>query len=316
LSKRTSFVAWLQLLRLPNVFTTVADVAMGYLVTHGDLDPASDFALLVVVSCLLYLSGMVLNDVFDAEVDARDRPNRPIPSGRVSRKAAAIAGWAMLATGVLVAWWISFAANDWRPGAVAILLASCILLYDGALKRTRFAPLLMGECRMLNVLLGMSLFIIPWGKAEVMIAIGIGIYIIGVTIFARTDARISLRSRLATGLIVLLAGMLILASVPRLTADRPPLSIEMTHGRWYFLWAALAIVVCRRCAIAVVDPVPQRVQAAVRHCVHSIIALDAAVCVGYTPWHALHGYVVPIWAFIVLALLIPTMLLTRWLNAT
>lgn len=316
MGQRSKSIAWLQLLRLPNVFTAIADVAMGYLVTHGELAPVWDFALLVVASCLLYSSGMVLNDVFDAEVDARDRPDRPIPSGRVSRRAAATAGWAMLVAGVFVAWRISFAANDWRPGAVAVLLASCILLYDGALKRTRFAPLLMGECRMLNVLLGMSLFIIPWGKAEVMIAIGIGIYIIGVTIFARTDARISLRSRLATGLIVLIAGMALLAAVPRLTVDRPPLSIEMTHGRWYLLWAALAVVVCRHCVIAVVNPVPQRVQAAVRHCVQSIIALDAAVCVGYTPWHALYGYTVPIWAFIVLALLIPTTLLTRWLNAT
>ena len=33
---------------------------------------------------------MVLNDVFDAEVDAREQPDRPIPSGRVSRRAAAL----------------------------------------------------------------------------------------------------------------------------------------------------------------------------------------------------------------------------------
>ena len=97
-------IAWLQLLRLPNVFTAVADVMMGYLVTHGDLQPPLQFALLVAASCLLYLSGMVLNDVFDAEVDARERPERPIPSGRVSLRAATAVGWAMLASGVLVAW--------------------------------------------------------------------------------------------------------------------------------------------------------------------------------------------------------------------
>lgn len=164
---------------------------MGYLITHPDLQPINDFALLVAASCMLYLSGMVLNDVFDSESDARDRPDRPIPSGRVSLRAATAAGWGLLAGGVLIAWFVSVQDNDWRPGAIATLLAACILLYDGALKRTRLAPIVMGECRTLNVLLGMSLMIIPWGEAEVLIAIGIGVYIMGVTIFARTDARIS-----------------------------------------------------------------------------------------------------------------------------
>lgn len=297
--------AWLQLLRLPNVFTAVADVTMGYVVTNRNLQPAPHFALLVATSCLLYLSGMVLNDVFDAEVDARDRPERPIPSGRVSLKAATALGWAMLATGIAVAWFLSDSANDWLPGAIATLLAACILLYDGALKRSRFAPLLMGECRFLNVLLGMSLTIFLWGKAELLIAAGIGIYVLGVTVFARSDARVSSRRRLTAGLIVLLAGIALLAAVPSLTFNRPPL--EVSPNGWYLLWAALGLITARRCVMAVFEPTPPRVQAAVRHCVHWIIVLDAAVCVGYAGAY---------WGFVVIALLAPTLLLTMWLNAT
>ena len=85
-SYRPRWFAWLQLVRLPNVFTAAADVAMGYLVTHDTLRPATHFALLAAASCLLYLSGMVLNDVFDADADARERPERPIPSGRVAQR--------------------------------------------------------------------------------------------------------------------------------------------------------------------------------------------------------------------------------------
>jgi 4-hydroxybenzoate polyprenyltransferase len=183
-------VAWLKLLRLPNVFTAVADVMMGYLVTsRGILHSPSNLAFLVLASCCLYLSGMVLNDVFDAEVDAREQPERPIPSGRISIDAAKAVGWGLLATGLLVAWCLSiFIENDWRPGVIATLLAMCILMYDGPLKRMRIAPLVMGECRFLNVLLGMSLTLIPWDKFEILIAAGIGIYIFGVTVFARTDA--------------------------------------------------------------------------------------------------------------------------------
>lgn len=298
---------WLKLLRLPNVFTAVADVAMGYLFTHpiGDLEPISHFALLIAASCCLYLSGMVLNDVFDAAVDAVEQPHRPIPSGRISRRTAAVVGWGLLFAGVAITWMVAFAENDWRPGVVGTLLGSCILLYDGALKRTRLAPMVMGECRLLNVLLGMSLLVIPWGAAEVLIAVGIGVYIFGVTLFARTDAQISSRKALVRGFLVLLAGIGTLSIVPWWTGNRPALVINYTG--WWLLWVAIALIIGRRCIMAIFEPSPQRVQSAVRNCVHSLIVLDAAVTVGYTG---------PFWGFAILCLLFPTMLLTLWLNAT
>jgi UbiA prenyltransferase family protein len=297
--------AWLQLLRLPNVFTAAADVTMGFVVTQRGLEPRLDFAMLVVASCLLYLSGMVLNDVFDAEIDARERPDRPIPSGRIPLDVAMIVGWAMLASGLTLSCVVSLHANDWRPAVVASLLALVILLYDGKLKRSRFAPLLMGECRFLNVLLGMSLFLIPWGKPELLIAGGLGIYIIGVTIFARTDAHVSLRSRLVIGFTILIGGIALLASVPQLTNERPPL--EILWVGWVLLWVTGGLIIARRCVLAILDPSPGRVQAAVRHCVQSIIVLDAVVCAGYAGTY---------WGLVVLTFLIPTYLLTMWLNAT
>jgi hypothetical protein len=297
--------AWLQLLRLPNVFTAAADVTMGYVVTHGELQPVLYFGLLVSASCLLYLSGMVLNDVFDAEVDAIEQPHRPIPSGRVPLKSAATVGWGLWISGLACGWLVTFLANDWRPGVVATLLGCIILLYDGALKTSRFAPLLMGECRFLNVLLGMSLMFVPWGRAELLIATGIGIYIVGVTVFARTDAKLSSRGRLTSGLLVLVAGIVLLAGVPTLTYYRPPL--EVPPVGWHLLWIAIGLITLRRCISAIFEPTPQRVQAAVRHCVQSIIVLDAAVAVGYAG---------PFWGFVILALLVPTLLLTMWLNST
>jgi 4-hydroxybenzoate polyprenyltransferase len=306
-------IAWLQLLRLPNVFTAVADVAMGYVITHGDLQPAWQFALLAVASCLLYLSGMVLNDVFDAQADARDRPDRPIPSGRIPRRTAAACGLALLASGTLTTWFTSAITHDARPATIGTLLATSIVLYDYTLKRTPLAPFTMGACRTLNVLLGMSLaywgkpkdFVSPWSSQECLIALGIGIYIIGVTIFARTEARQTSRARLIAGLAVLLTGMALVAAVPVLTENRPRLVVA--QNGWYLLWAALALVTARRCVAAISEPVPARVQAAVRHCVQSIIVLDAAVCVGYAG---------PVWGLAVLALIFPTLLLSLWLKAT
>ena len=87
--------AYLQLVRLPNVFTAMADVLLGYLFTHPRLEPVGHFALLLVASSMLYLAGMVLNDYFDQEQDARERPARPLPSGRVTPQAARLLGGAV-----------------------------------------------------------------------------------------------------------------------------------------------------------------------------------------------------------------------------
>lgn len=305
LTKRDRWFAMLQLLRLPNVFTAAADVAMGFLVAHGVFQSGEVFALLVTASCLLYLSGTVLNDVFDAEVDRRERPERPIPSGRVSPAAAAALGWALLASGVLVAWLAGYVAGDWRPGAVGTVLAACIVLYDAVLKHTLLGPLLMGACRALNVLLGMSAVPRELTTVEWTIAAAIGVYIVGVTWFARSDADASPRGQLVGGLVVLLAGMAILASLPAWAGGEGPTMIA-PRG-WYLLWAVLSLIIARRCVVALFEPTPSRVQAAVRHAVHSLIVLDAAVVLGFVGIY---------WGCAVLLLIFPTMLLTAWLDAT
>lgn len=307
--------AWLRLLRLPNVFTAVADVTMGYLVTQRSLEPALHFLLLVVASCLLYLAGMVLNDVFDVDEDARDQPSRPIPSKQISRRSAAIAGYGMLAGAIACAWIVSAIARDLRPGIVALLLAGCVLLYDGVFKRFPVAPIVMGACRMLNVLLGMSLAsrsldaaatAVMWNSvAAWWLASGMGIYVTGVTIFARSDARRSSPLQLSAGLAVLMTGMAVLATTPIVTGNLPPLTV--VENGWYVLWILLGLITARRCVGAILQPTSPNVQAAVRHCVHSIIVLNAAACVGYAG---------PFWGFAVLALLFPTVALTAWIRAT
>jgi 4-hydroxybenzoate polyprenyltransferase len=301
-------IAWLKLLRLPNVFTAAADVMMGFLVTHGNLEPAWQVVLLVVSSCLLYLSGMVLNDVFDAEVDACEQPHRPIPSGKISRRSARNVGWAMMLSGVLVAWCLSITADDGRPAAVATLLAICIVLYDAVLKGTPIAPIGMGACRAWNVVLGMSLGFVQasldWHVSEILIVAGLGVYVTGVTLFSSTDANVSSRAPLISGLVILLAGLAVLATIPAIATN---LALVVRREGWYFLWAVLALITTRRCVLAIMQPTSQRVQAAVRHCVQSIIVLDAAVCVGFAG---------PFWGLVVLLLLFPTLLLTMWLDTT
>ena len=100
---------------------------------------------------------MVLNDVFDREQDARERPTRPIPSGRISIGRAAAIGWTLIGrrrrAGLVGR---RGGAATGGPGVVATLLAATVSGYDAVLKRTPLGPLAMGACRTLNVLLGMS----------------------------------------------------------------------------------------------------------------------------------------------------------------
>jgi 4-hydroxybenzoate polyprenyltransferase len=307
MNRQSTVAALLQLVRLPNVFTALADVAMGFLLTQGSLHPLAVFALLAATSCSLYLAGMVLNDVFDAEVDARERPARPIPSGRVPLRTATALGWGLLVSSLLFGWCAGYLAGDWGPAIIATLLAACVVLYDRTLKRTPIAPLLMGGCRMLNVLLGMSLSATAWAAAEWSIAAGIGVYIVGVTLFARTEARATSRGRLLAGTLVMLAGMVIVAAAPFSSDLADATRLVIRDRDWLFFWAMLVLLIGWRCVAAIVEPRPSRVQAAVRNAVQSIIVLDAAVCV---------GFVGPTWGIAILVLLVPTFMLTQWLKAT
>ena len=129
----------LALLRPPNVFTAFADSLAGLVVllALGLAVPDRACAILLA-SGALYLSGIVLNDVLDREIDARERPARPIPSGAVSVATATLLGVVLMASGVAIAWWIGRAS-----GTLAMILAGCILLYDGGMKATKLGPLVL-----------------------------------------------------------------------------------------------------------------------------------------------------------------------------
>ncbi len=143
--------AYLDLIRIPNVITAVADIIAGFLFVGGSADDWAILLLLAAASSCLYGGGVVLNDYCDVERDARERPDRPIPSGRVSRKAALCLTCALLGIGFALA-----ASFSRRAGGIAALLIASIVLYDRLLKTTVLAPALMGLCRALNLALAMS----------------------------------------------------------------------------------------------------------------------------------------------------------------
>ncbi len=298
-----------ELVRLPNVFTAASDVLMGYLFVHSTLEPWWTVTSLVAASCLLYMAGMVLNDYFDFDIDRRERPHRPLPSGRMARTTAARLGWALLVLGVLLAAGAGLARGRLRTAVVAGMLAVAIAVYDGLVKRTPLAPAIMGACRGLNVLLGMSTVAAPWRLASWIVAAAMACYVTGITWFARREAAHSSRVPLIGGLLVMLCGLALWAAFPSWLepgfSGQPVLALPV--GPWRMLSLAIAASVLWRAAWAVVEPEPARIQAAVRHAILSLIMLDASVVLALRGWeHALP----------VALLVLPALFLGRWIYST
>ncbi len=271
-------LAWLQLMRIPTVFTALSNILCGYLITH-QLTPArlpqqTDLWLLLISSAGLYLGGMVLNDVFDAALDAIERPERPIPSGRISRKAASIFGALLLIIGVGCAAAVG-------PGSLLIggLIVAVVLLYDGCLKSTFVAPLGMGTCRFLNLMLGASAattMTSVWQTTPMTVAAGLGIYILGVTVFARNEAGKSSSTGLLTGVGIMLCGIGL--DVWLVTGSGAEKAISGSQ----MALLILGLNILMRAAIVIGNPQPVRIQRTVGLMLLCIIFLDALMVFGLT----------------------------------
>ncbi len=299
--------AYAQLVRLPNVFTALADISLGALAAFFTGAPPErwpSFALLMGASACLYSAGMVWNDFFDVEQDQRERPFRPVPSGRIARATAARLGASLLAVGLalaILAGWLTDAAR-WDAAGVAGLLVLAILLYDGWLKRTWAGPIGMGSCRFLNVLLGLSVAEeagLPW-NARIYLALVVGLYIVGVTWFARTEARLSSKSALIGAAVVMGAACVLALALPLL-------SHPGTSSVFFpYLVVAMAFFVGIPVGRALAEPVPSRVQAAVKRALMGLVILDAVLATAFA------GAV----GLVILLLLLPALYLGRWIYST
>lgn len=147
---------YLQLMRPANLVTAIADILAGLslakFIFSTDILSIQTIILLSISTVGLYGGGVVFNDVFDAELDAIERPERAIPSGKVSKQNATILGFSLLVIGIFCASLVSFESM-----IIALSVAVLALVYDKFGKHHAFfGPINMGLCRGGNLLLGMS----------------------------------------------------------------------------------------------------------------------------------------------------------------
>jgi hypothetical protein len=178
----SSASAWLQLARVSNTPTVVSNSVAGA-VLASTAAQAGEVAVVAGSMALFYTAGMILNDLLDYEVDLRERPERPLPSGAVSRPAALTAVIALFAAGEAL-----LLLEGTEPFLAGLGLIGLIVLYDAWHKGNPLSPVLMGACRALVYFVAA---LAVAGEVPLEVATGAAvllIYIVGLTQVAKAES--------------------------------------------------------------------------------------------------------------------------------
>ncbi|MEA5594957.1 UbiA-like protein EboC [Rivularia sp. UHCC 0363] len=257
--------AYLQLTRPANIVTAWADVLAGIAAAGFaiSLNPVSVICLLIATTGL-YGGGVVFNDVFDAELDAKERPERPIPSGRATFRGAAFFGSILLIVGVSAAAQVSLLSM-----AIAIGVAAAALLYDAYGKHHTFlGPLNMGICRGGNLLLGVSILSPMLAESWYLALIPIT-YIAAITAISQGEVHGGKRSTGIVALVLMgavITGLLGLGGLNKSNLVAVVPFVILLSGRVLLPFIK-----------AVSEPSAENIRTAVRSGVLSLIVLDATI---------------------------------------
>lgn len=268
--------AYLELMRPANIVTAFADILAGFAAAGGVLRFSGETQLispdgliwLLISTFGLYGGGVVFNDVFDAELDAKERPERAIPSGRVSKLQATILGVVLHTIGVLTAFQVNFFA-----GIIAAVIVVMTIIYDSKAKHSVvFGPLFMGLCRGGNLLLGVS--IIPgillenWYLAIIPI-----VYIASITLISRGEVSggNKIHGYTAVGMVFSVMTALLLLAI------NPDYSLLLASP-FLILFGWMVIPAFLNAAI---NPEASTIKNAVKRGVLSLIFLNSVIAAGF-----------------------------------
>jgi 4-hydroxybenzoate polyprenyltransferase len=232
---------WLELGRISNAPTCVSNVLAGCAIGFAAYTPedvpwldVTVVVMMIAVILLMYLGGMVLNDVADAPIDATERPERPIPSGRVCRRTAGVVAALLIGGSVGLAFTVSSPVGNW-----CLALAVAVVLYDLLHKQAPWTVVLMGACRGL-VYVAAAVAIHEEADA-LTVAVPAGmltLFIVGVTAAARSE-----HADGATGGSWIARGLVVLPFVPALVLHAPepawPIAVGVVLAGWMIRSAVL-----------------------------------------------------------------------------
>ncbi|GAA0877374.1 UbiA family prenyltransferase [Algoriphagus jejuensis] len=279
---KSRIFAYLQLTRPANVITAIADIWAGFAVAGAWDYMVTDYAygeqtfwwnlLWLSLSTIgLYAGGVAFNDVADAELDAIERPERPIPSGRVSKSKATVMSTALLAFGVICA-----AQVNWISAGLALAVAVLAVLYDYWGKHQSFlGPINMGLCRTGNLLLGIS--VAPEVLEKIwMIGLIPLIYVAAITMISRGEVHGKNRKALYFG--GMMYGSIFLAIF----------AMAYIQGYRYLqvlpFLALLAYMIVPPLMKAIQTQEPKFIGKSVKAAVISLIIVNASIAAAFSGW--------------------------------
>jgi len=268
-----------RLARPANLPTAAADILAGaaicgFFIINNDLvtlgDDSSKLFLLVLSSICLYAGGVVFNDVFDAKLDAVERPERPIPCGLIPLWQAVLWGSLLVVTGLIFAFKVQL-----MSGIIAAILAATIFTYDAYFKHdVFFGPLNMGICRGLNLMLGMSIMgaIVIWWIAIIPV-----IYIFAITLISKGEVHGNNKNHIlkSAAMYVLVAALIMFTIITR--TDNALLVLPFLVLFIFFIFRPLLK------AYRVNSP--EHIKKSVIAGVLSLVVMDACWAVGFSNWY-------------------------------
>ncbi|MDQ4101881.1 MAG: UbiA family prenyltransferase [Thermoproteota archaeon] len=260
---------YLLLIRLPNVFTTPSNILVGYFAAVSAAEAQGVHLIALAVSSgLLYIAGIVLNDFFDIEIDKKERPSRPLPSGKIS-KAYAL-GIAIVA--LLIANTVALLVGPVTL-AVSLALTLAIIAYDYRLKYSVVGPFAMGSTRFLNVILGASPMLLYIDGHSIAIvgaaALLLFLYVSSITLLSKKEVANESQNSIPVFFMVfgVISATIILGML---------LQLEWTFLISLSIFAAVMIGTFKQ----YLGKEKRSVQKAVRNMVISIIILDSVFVTG------------------------------------
>ena len=180
------FKEYLQLVRLPGIFTAFSNVLIGYFFSFSFNSEVIFLPYLLATSGMLFCSGMIFNDYFDYNRDKKERSFRPLPSGKISKQNALLIGFIFLILANISAFFLGFDSL-----IISLILSCMILFYNLKLKSISFLGILnLSVIRMLNILLGFSIIGISFEFIQYLFPLGI--FIVGISILAKNEIKSNL----------------------------------------------------------------------------------------------------------------------------
>ena len=180
------FKEYLQLVRLPGIFTAFSNVLIGYFFSFSFNSEVIFLPYLLATSGMLFCSGMIFNDYFDYNLDKKERSLRPLPSGKISKQNALLIGFIFLILANISAFFLGFDSL-----IISLILSCMILFYNLKLKSISFLGILnLSVIRMLNILLGFSIIGISFEFIQYLFPLGI--FIVGISILAKNEIKSNL----------------------------------------------------------------------------------------------------------------------------